>query len=112
MNFATWSIRNPIPSLVLFMALSLAGIWGFRHLGIKEFPDLDLPTVNVQLRLPGAAPSQLETEVARPVEDALATVPGLRHVTTRITDGLVAITIEFLLERPISGLPPFPRTPS
>ena len=112
MNFATWSIRNPIPSIVLFVLLSLAGMVGFNSLGIKEFPDLDLPTVNVQLRLPGAAPSQLETEVARPVEDALATVPGLRHVTTRITDGLVAITIEFLLERPISGLPPFPRTPS
>ena len=102
MNFATWSIRNPIPSIVLFVLLSLAGMVGFNSLGIKEFPDLDLPTVSVQLRLPGAAPSQLETEVARPVEDALATVPGLRHLSTRITDGLVAITVELVLERPIS----------
>ena len=112
MNVSAWCIRNPIPALMLFVLLSFGGINAFLSMKVQNFPDLDLPTVNVQLRLPGAAPSQLETEVARPVEDALATVPGLRHVTTRITDGLVAITIEFLLERPISGLPPFPRTPS
>jgi len=56
MNFATWSIRNPIPSVVLFLLLCLAGVRGFQQLGVKEYPDLDLPTVNVQLSLPGAAP--------------------------------------------------------
>ena len=102
MNFATWSIRNPIPSVVLFLLLCLAGVRGFQQLGVKEYPDLDLPTVNVQLSLPGAAPSQLETEVARPVEDALATAPGLKHLTTRITDGVVSMTAEFVLERPLA----------
>jgi multidrug efflux pump subunit AcrB len=102
MNFATWSIRNPIPSILLFMLLSLAGAWGFAHLPIQNLPDLDLPTVSITLSEPGAAPAQLETEVARKVEDSIATLSGLRHVTTAITDGIVSISVEFVLEKPLS----------
>ena len=102
MNFATWSIRNPIPSILLFMLLTLAGFAGFRALPIQNFPDMELPTVNVTLSLPGAAPAQLETEVARKVEDSLATLTGLKHISTAITDGTVTITVEFVLEKPLS----------
>lgn len=102
MNFATWSIRNPIPSILLFMMLTLAGIVGFKALPIQNFPDMDLPTVTITLSLPGAAPSQLETEVARKVEDKLATLSGLKHISTSITDGTVAITAEFVLEKQLS----------
>ncbi len=102
MNFATWSIRNPIPSILLFMLLTLAGVIGFRALPIQNFPDMDLPAVNIRLSLPGAAPAQLETEVARKVEDSLATLAGLKHISTSITDGTVAITVEFVLEKPLS----------
>lgn len=102
MNFATWSIRNPIPSILLFMMLTLAGIFGFKALPIQNFPDMDLPTVTITLSLPGAAPSQLETEVARKVEDSLATLSGLKHIKTAITDGTVAITVEFVLEKTLS----------
>ncbi len=102
MNFATWSIRNPIPSILLFIMLTLAGVIGFRALPIQNFPDMDLPTVSITLTLPGAAPSQLETEVARKVEDSLATVSGLKHISTAITDGVVIITVEFVLEKPLS----------
>jgi multidrug efflux pump subunit AcrB len=65
MNFATWSIRNPIPSILLFILLSLAGFWGFARLPIQDLPDLELPAVTITLSQPGAAPAQLETEVAR-----------------------------------------------
>ena len=102
MNFATWSIRNPIPSILLFMMLTFAGIAGFNALPIQNFPDMDLPTVKITLSLPGAAPSQLETEVARKVEDSLATLSGLKHINTSITDGMVSITAEFVLEKPLS----------
>jgi len=91
MNFATWSIRNPIPSIVLFTLLAITGLWSFNQLPIQDFPDLDLPVVNVALSLPGAAPAQLESEVARIVEDSLATLSGLEHMQTTITDGLVQI---------------------
>lgn len=102
MNFATWSIRNPIPSILLFILLSLAGFWGFARLPIQDLPDLELPAVTITLTQPGAAPAQLETEVARKVEDALATLSGLRHIRTSITDGVVSIQAEFVLEKPLS----------
>jgi multidrug efflux pump subunit AcrB len=95
MNLATWSIRNPIPASLLFILLTLAGLWGFRQLHVQDFPDLDFPTVNVALKLPGAAPSQLETEVAKKVEDKLATLARLAHMSTTISDGNVSIALQF-----------------
>jgi multidrug efflux pump subunit AcrB len=102
MNFASWSIRNPIPTILLFVLLSVAGIQSFRALAIAEFPDIELPTIVVSLSQPGAAPAQLETEVARKVEDSLATLAGLRHLKTAITDGNVQITVEFMLGKSLS----------
>lgn len=102
MNFATWSIHNPIPSILLFIMLTLAGVYGFRNLPIQNLPDIELPTAIVSLSLPGAAPAQLETEVARKVEDSIATVSGIKHISTSITDGSVAITVQFVLEKPLS----------
>ena len=102
MNLATWSIRNPIPCILLFVLLSLAGVWGFRSLAIQNFPDLDMPTVTVTLAQPGADPTQLETEVARRVENSLATLSGLHHLRTTITDGQVSISVEFVLEKKLS----------
>ncbi len=102
MNLATWSIRNPIPAILLFLLLSLAGIWGFQKLTIQDFPDLDLPTIQIVLRQPGAAPAQLESEVAQKVEDQIATLQGLKHIHTTITDGQVQMSVEFVLERPLA----------
>jgi len=102
MNFATWSIRNPIPAILLFAMLTFAGIMGFHKLPIQNLPDIDLPTVNITLTQPGAAPAQLETEVARKVENSLATLSGLKHLRTSITDGQVQITVEFVLEKNLS----------
>jgi len=102
MNFATWSIRNPVPAILLFILLTLAGIYGFRELPIANLPDLDLPSVTISLTQPGAAPAQLETEVARKVENSLATLSGVKHMRTSITDGQVNITLEFILEKKLS----------
>ena len=102
MNLATWSIRNPIPSILLFVLLAVAGVWGFRALPIQNFPDLDLPRVIVTLVQPGANPQQMETEIARRVEDSLATLSGLKHLRTTVTDGRVSIAVEFVLEKKLS----------
>ena len=99
-NVSAASIRNPIPALLLFIMLTLAGLLGFRAMKIQQFPDIDLPNIIVTASLPGAAPAQLETEVARKIENSLATLQGLKHLYTRVQDGVATITAEFRLEKP------------
>ncbi|GAA5171806.1 efflux RND transporter permease subunit [Viridibacterium curvum] len=99
MNFSSWSIRNPVPALLLFVLLSILGIIGLRGLPIQDFPDMDLPTIIVSASLEGAAPAQLETEVARKIEDKLATLGNVDHIVTTITDGSVSISVSFALEK-------------
>ena len=100
MNVSSWSIRNPIPAILLFILLTLGGLMGFRAMTIQNFPDIDLPTVMVTAALPGAAPAQLETEVARKIENAVATLKGVKHIYTLVSDGSVTVTVEFRLEKP------------
>ncbi|RIZ65605.1 MAG: efflux RND transporter permease subunit [Methylococcales bacterium] len=101
MNISTWCIRNPIPAVMLFVMLSFGGLISFNAMKIQNFPDLDLPTISVTASLPGASPSQLETEVARKIENAIATLQGLKHITSKVQDGSVTITSEFRLEKPV-----------
>lgn len=101
MNVSAWSIRNPIPSILLFIMLGLAGLLCFHWMKIQQFPDIELPMVTVTAALPGAAPPQLETEVARKIENSIATLQGLRNQYTNIQDGVVNITAEFQLEKPL-----------
>ena len=100
LNVSSWSIRNPIPAVMLFVLLSVAGFIAFGAMKIQNFPDLDVPTITVNASLPGAAPSQLETDVARKLENALAPLQGLKHITTKVQDGVVNISAEFRMEKP------------
>lgn len=102
MNFAIWSIKNPIPSILLFILLTLAGLFAFSQFRVQDLPDIEFPQVSVVLTLPGAAPSQLETEIARKVEDSIATVSGVKNIATSITDGMINIATSFVLEKPVS----------
>ena len=95
MNISAWSIRNPVPSLLLFALLTFLGLKGFKALGIQNFPDIDLPTVVVTATLEGADPEQLESEVARKIENQLATVTGVKHVRSTLTDSTASIVTEF-----------------
>jgi multidrug efflux pump subunit AcrB len=101
MNVSAWSIRNPIPAILLFVLLTLAGILAFRAMKIQQFMDIDLPTVTVTATLPGAAPAQMETEVARKIENSVATVQGIKHIYTKVQDGTATVTVEFRLEKPV-----------
>lgn len=99
MNFSTLSIKNPIPAIVLFILLTVAGLIAFKASVVQLFPDIDLPMVTVNATLQGAAPAQLETEVARKIENAVAALEGVKHIFTTIQDSTVTITIQFELER-------------
>ena len=100
MNVSAWSIKNPIPAVMLFVMLTFAGILAFKSMKVQQFPDLELPTVAVSASLPGAAPAQLETEVARKLENAIAPLQGLKNIYTKVQDGGVTVTAEFRLEKP------------
>lgn len=100
MNVSAWSIRNPIPAAMLFVMLTLAGLFSFQAMKVQNFPDIDLPMVTVVASLPGAAPNQLENDVARKLENGIATVQGLKHIYTQVQDGVVSISAEFQIEKP------------
>ncbi|WP_151637045.1 efflux RND transporter permease subunit [Noviherbaspirillum aerium] len=102
MNFSAFSIRNPIPAIMLFTLLTLAGLLAYRANAVQDFPDIELPIVIVNAALPGAAPAQLETEVARKIEDSVASVQGIKNIYTKVLDGEVQLTVEFILEKQIS----------
>ena len=102
MNFSSFSIKNPIPAIMLFVLLSLAGLLSYRSSAVQDFPDIELPIVTVTAALPGAAPAQLETEVARKIEDSVATLQGIKNIYTSVLDGSVQVTVEFVLEKPLS----------
>ncbi len=101
MNVSAWSIRNPIPAVMLFVLLSFGGLLSFNAMKVQNFPDIDLPTVTVTAALPGAAPGQLENDVARKLENSIATVQGLKHITTKLQDGAASLVVEFRLEKPV-----------
>ncbi|MBB5607973.1 MULTISPECIES: efflux RND transporter permease subunit [unclassified Janthinobacterium] len=101
MNFSSLSIKNPIPAIMLFALLSLAGMLAYKANPVQDFPDIELPIVTVNAVLPGAAPAQLETEVARKIEDSVATLQGVKNIYTKVLDGTVTVTVEFILEKQI-----------
>jgi len=101
MNVSSWSIKNPIPAVMLFVLLTFGGLLAFKGMKVQNFPDIDLPTVSVTAALPGASPSQLETDVARKLENSIATVQGIKHIMTKVQDGSVSVTAEFRLEKPV-----------
>ncbi len=99
MNVSAWSIKNPIPAVMLFVMLTFAGLLSFRAMKVQNFPDLEVPNIIVSASLPGAAPAQLETEVARKIENAIAPLEGLKNIYTKVQDGGVTVTAEFRLEK-------------
>ena len=100
MSVSAWCIRNPIPAVMLFVMLTLAGLLGFKSMKIQQFPDIDLPTISVTASLPGTAPAQMETEVARRIENAVAALQGVKNIYTKVQDGVAIVTVEFRLEKP------------
>lgn len=95
MNVSAWSIRHPVPAILLFILLTFQGVQGFRALGVQNFPDVDFPTITVTATLEGADPAQLESEVARKIENQLATLTGVKHIRTILTDSVAMIYTEF-----------------
>ncbi len=97
-NFSAWSIRKPVPSILLFVVLCVLGLLSFSKLPVTRFPNIDVPLVSVTVTQSGAAPSELESQVSKRVEDAVANITGVKHVLSTLTDGQSQTVIEFRLE--------------
>jgi len=98
-NVSAASIRNPIPAVLLFIMLTAMGVSSFRAMKIQQFPDIDLPNIIVTASLPGAAPAQMETDVARRLENSIASIQGIKHIYTKVQDGAASVTAEFRIEK-------------
>jgi hydrophobic/amphiphilic exporter-1 (mainly G- bacteria), HAE1 family len=98
LNISAASIRRPIPGIVLFVVLTVLGLFSFSGLPVTRFPNIDVPLVSVSVTEAGAAPSELESQVTKQIEDAVANLTGVKHVTSNVTDSLSSTVIEFQLE--------------
>ncbi|WP_297800059.1 efflux RND transporter permease subunit [uncultured Brevundimonas sp.] len=96
-QISSWAIKNPIPIILLFVLLTLSGIVGFASMRINNNPDIDFPLVSVTAARPGAAPSEMEVQVTRVIEDSIAGLSGVRNVYSNVSDGVSSTTIEFEL---------------
>jgi multidrug efflux pump subunit AcrB len=99
MNVSAWCIRNPIAAIMFFVLLCFAGVLGYQNMKVQNFPDLDVPNISITASLPGGSPAQLETEVARKLENGIASLQGLKNIYTKVQDGVVVVTAEFRLEK-------------
>jgi len=94
-RISAWSIKNPIPVAVLFIALILAGIASYMMLPIKQYPNVSFPLVAVTITQSGAAAGEMETQITRQVEDALAGIPNVKSIRSSVVQGVSTTSIEF-----------------
>ncbi|WP_026618104.1 efflux RND transporter permease subunit [Ensifer aridi] len=100
MNFSAWSIRNPVAPILAFFVLVVLGWQSFNSLPITRFPNIDVPIVQISVTQSGAAPAELETQVTKEIEDAVAGVSGVDHIESTVTDGSSTTAVIFRMEVP------------
>ncbi|MFO0334178.1 MAG: efflux RND transporter permease subunit [Pseudomonadota bacterium] len=100
-TLSAWSIRNPVPPLVLFVVLTVVGLIAFWRLPINLNPDVTFPMVNVSISQPGAAPTEIETQIMQKVEASIASVADVRTITSRAIEGQALVFVEFQIGTPI-----------
>lgn len=100
MNFSAWSIRNPIAPLLGFALLMILGMQAFNTLPITRFPNIDVPVVAVTVTQSGASPSELEMQVTKEIEDAVAAISGVDEIQSTVVDGQSTTTVVFRIEKP------------
>jgi hydrophobe/amphiphile efflux-1 (HAE1) family protein len=100
-NMSAWAIRHPISPVVMFVVLTFVGIVAFIRLPINLNPDITFPMINVSVSQPGAAPTEIETQIMQKVEGSIASVTGVRNITSRAIEGQALIFVEFQIGTPV-----------
>ena len=98
MNISAYSIRRPLPAIVFSIIALLLGWIGFNKLPITRYPSVDVPIVSVVVTQFGASPAELEAQVTKTVEDAVAAIVGVNHINSTVTDGVSVTRITFNLD--------------
>ena len=96
-NISAWSIRNPIVPIVFFIGLTLAGLVSFSRMDVNNSPDIDFPAVNVTISQPGAAPTEIETQITQKVEAAVRSVNGVDEIQSTASEGSSNTTVTFVI---------------
>ena len=100
-NISAWAIRNPVPPLVLFAALLLAGLVSFMGMDINQNPDIDFPAATVTVVQPGAAPAELENQVTQRIEAAVRGISGVDEISSTISEGNSLTVVQFVIGTPV-----------
>ncbi|MEQ5183744.1 efflux RND transporter permease subunit [Providencia alcalifaciens] len=95
LQLSSWAITRPIPTIVMFIALTIAGIFSFNQLPVTANPVVNFPIVTVTITQDGSSPTEMENAITKPVERAVSGIPGIRHITSTITEGISTTTVEF-----------------
>ncbi|WP_395392587.1 efflux RND transporter permease subunit [Novosphingobium sp. BL-8A] len=86
-NISAWSIRNPIIPIVFFIGVMVAGVVSFMRMDVNNMPDIEFPGVHVSVSQPGAAPTEIETQITQKVEAAARSVPGVEEIQSTASEG-------------------------
>jgi HAE1 family hydrophobic/amphiphilic exporter-1 len=100
-RISAWAVRNPVPVSLLFIALMIAGMVSYTMLPIKQFPDIDFPGVAVTVVQQGAAPTELENQVTRPIEDAIASISNIDILQSVVTQGVSTTVVQFQMDQDV-----------
>ncbi|HEY1890466.1 MAG TPA: efflux RND transporter permease subunit [Steroidobacteraceae bacterium] len=100
-NISAWAIRHPVLPMVLFAVLLFAGMVAFIRLPVTLNPPIQYPMVSVTISQPGAAPEEVETQIVRRVEAAVASIPDINHINSVASEGTAETDIEFRIGTPI-----------
>jgi hydrophobe/amphiphile efflux-1 (HAE1) family protein len=98
LNISAWSIRRPLPSIVISIILLALGWASFVKLPVTRLPNADIPVISVAVTQFGAAPAELESQVTKTIEDGVSGVEGVRHIASSVSDGISITTVTFRLE--------------
>ena len=99
-NISSWCIRNPVPPIVLFIGLMLAGLVAFMGMDVNNNPDIDFPAAEVNISQPGAAPTEMENQITQKVEAAIRSVNGVDEINSSIREGNSNTFVQFEIGTP------------
>jgi multidrug efflux pump subunit AcrB len=99
-NISSWCIRNPVPPIVLFVGLMLAGLIAFMGMDVNNNPDIDFPAAEINISQPGAAPTEMENQITQKIEAAARSVNGVDEINSSVREGNSNTFVQFEIGTP------------